>query len=117
VFVPDTDVVPVTASVGVEDPENVIPFTVVGVIAPRDIVRAGVAPPEEEPDTPFAETTETAVTVPVAALVQDVFPAPSVVRTLVLDPLDEGIWNTIPAPAVGLTLIIPVPEVDPVNVI
>lgn len=40
------------------------PFTVVGVIAPKVMVKAGVAPPEEEPDTPFAVAIDTAVTVP-----------------------------------------------------
>jgi hypothetical protein len=116
VLVPETVVVPVTASVGVELPENVIPFTVVGVIAAREMVRAGVAPPEDVPETPLAVATETAVTVPVAADDQLVTPAPSVVRTLVLDPFADGSWKTIPAPAVGLTLMIPVPEVDPVKV-
>ncbi|MBM6707103.1 hypothetical protein H6A68_08675, partial [Bifidobacterium pullorum subsp. saeculare] len=78
VFTPDTEVVPVTARVGVDDPENVIPLTVVGVIAPRAIVKAGVAPPLDDPETPLADATDTAVTVPVAALVQLVTPAPSV---------------------------------------
>lgn len=34
------------------------------MITPRAIVRAGVAPPEEEPEIPLAEAIETAVTVP-----------------------------------------------------
>ena len=62
VLVPDIVEVPVTARVGVEDPESVIPLTVVGVMAPSAMVRAGVAPPEEDPEMPLAETTETAVT-------------------------------------------------------
>jgi hypothetical protein len=117
VLAPDTVVVPVTARVGVLDPENVIPLTVVGVIAPATIVRAGVAPPEDDPENPFAVAIETAVTVPVAAAVHEVTPAPSVVRTFVLEPFADGSWKTIPAPAVGFTLIIPVPEVEPVSVI
>lgn len=44
------------------DPESVIPFTVVGVIVPRASVRAGVAPPEEEPLMPLAEVIVIAVT-------------------------------------------------------
>ena len=38
--------------------------TRLGVIAPREIVRAGVAPPDEVQETPFAVATDTAVTVP-----------------------------------------------------
>jgi hypothetical protein len=38
--------------------------TEVGVIAPRASVSAGVAPPDDVPDTPFAGATETPVTVP-----------------------------------------------------
>jgi hypothetical protein len=46
----------------------VFPFTDDGVIAPREMVNAGVAPPEEVPDTPLAVATETAVTVPVVGV-------------------------------------------------
>jgi hypothetical protein len=46
--------------------ENVIPLTEVGVMAPAIMVSAGVAPPLEEPEKPFAVAIETAVTVPPA---------------------------------------------------
>ena len=46
-------------------------------------VSAGVAPPEEEPVKPFAETTDTAVTVPCGCAVQLMFPAAVVVSALV----------------------------------
>ena len=36
---PETVVVPVTAKVGVAEPERVTPFTEVGVIAPATIVK------------------------------------------------------------------------------
>lgn len=70
--VPDSVSVFVTANVfklvSVSVPvvvEMVSPFTEVGVMAPATIVRAGVAPPEDEPENPFAVAIETAVTVPV----------------------------------------------------
>ena len=66
VFEPETVVVPVTARVGVELPERVTPFTVLGVIAPRERVIAGVVVAVATvPDIPLAEVTETEVTVPV----------------------------------------------------
>ena len=65
VLAPDTVVVPVTASVGVAEPERVTPFTVLGVIAPRDKVMAGVVVEVATvPDIPFAVVTDTDVTVP-----------------------------------------------------
>jgi len=39
-----------------------------GVMAPRVIVRFGVAPPDDEPDTPFAVVTPIAVSVPLPLL-------------------------------------------------
>ena len=66
-LVPLTLVVPVTESVGVELPEKVIPLTVVGVIFPATIVKAGVVPPDDEPENPLAVAIETAVTVPLVA--------------------------------------------------
>ena len=58
--------VPVTARVGVAEPLNVTPLTLVGVIAPSVKVIAGVVVAvATEPETPFAPTTETVVTVPV----------------------------------------------------
>ena len=46
----------------------VFPFTDVGVIAPATIVSAGVAPPDDEPENPFAVAIDTAVTVPLPLL-------------------------------------------------
>lgn len=64
-WAPLIEEVPVTESVGVDEPERVIPLTVVGVIAPSVSVIAGVAEAfATEPLTPFAETTEMVVTVP-----------------------------------------------------
>lgn len=45
-------------------------ITEVGMISPRVIVRLGVAPPDEEPDTPLAVVTPIAVTVPCGWAVQ-----------------------------------------------
>ncbi|OGY60308.1 MAG: hypothetical protein A3B23_00180 [Candidatus Colwellbacteria bacterium RIFCSPLOWO2_01_FULL_48_10] len=51
--------------------EMVRPFTVIGVIAPRDKVIAGVVVAfATEPETPFAETTDTEVTVPLDVFCQ-----------------------------------------------
>ena len=63
VLVPDTVVVPVTARVGVEAPEIVTVFTVVGVIAPSDTVRAQSL---LDADTPLAVVTRF-TSVPVVA--------------------------------------------------
>lgn len=55
----------VTARVGVDAPEITTPFTLVGVIAPRVSVIAGVVVDvATDPDIPFAVTIETDVTVP-----------------------------------------------------
>src|ERR1019366_2824566 len=66
VLVPDTAVVPVTASVGVEEPESVTPFTDVGVMAAKPIVNAGVGDAiDQVAVTPlFAAAVDTDVTVP-----------------------------------------------------
>ena len=65
VLVPETAVVPVIASVGVEEPESATPLTEVGVIAPNDKVIAGVdVAVATDPDTPFAVAIDTVVTVP-----------------------------------------------------
>ena len=65
VFTPLTVVVPVTARVGLADPDKVTPLTVVGVIAPKVIVCAGVVVAVAVvPETPFAVTMEAEVTVP-----------------------------------------------------
>lgn len=62
---PAIDAVPVTVSAPLPPFVKVTPLTDVGVIAPSVIVRAGVAPPDDVPETPLAVTTETVVTVPV----------------------------------------------------
>jgi hypothetical protein len=54
VFVPDTEVVPVTARVGVEEPESTTELTEVGVIAPNANVNA---PSELVAETPAAVVT------------------------------------------------------------
>jgi hypothetical protein len=65
VFTPVMELVPVTSSVGVEDPDKTTPLTLVGVIAPNVIVMAGVVVAFATlPDTPFAVVTDTLVTVP-----------------------------------------------------
>ena len=57
--------VPVTARVGVDAPDNTMLFTLLGVMAPRVKVMAGVVVGSAtEPDTPLAVTTDTLVTVP-----------------------------------------------------
>ena len=54
-----------TASVGVEVPEKTTPFTLVGVIAPRVSVIAGVVVGFAiDPDIPLAVTIDIVVTVP-----------------------------------------------------
>ena len=50
--------------------EKIFPLTEVGVIAPATIVKAGVAPPLDEPENPLAVAMETAVTVPVVGVAQ-----------------------------------------------
>ena len=59
----------------------ITPVTVV------ESVSAGVAPPELVPARPLAETTETAVTVPVVGVAQVGVPAPALVNT----------WPEVPA--------------------
>jgi len=63
---PEIEDVPVTAKVGVVDPEMTTLFTDVGVIAPNVSVIAGVVVDVATvPLTPLAVVTETDVTVPV----------------------------------------------------
>jgi hypothetical protein len=58
--------VPVTARVGVAEPDKVTELTEVGIMAPNASVIAGVVVElATEPDIPLAVTTETDVTVPV----------------------------------------------------
>jgi hypothetical protein len=74
VLEPEMEDVPVTASVGVVDPEITTLFTEVGVIAPKVRVIAGVVPAVATvPDTPLAVVTETEVTVPVLAVYPEGF--------------------------------------------
>jgi len=80
VFVPLIALVPVTARVGVEEPERVIELTVVGVIAPRARVIAGVVVlVATVPETPFAAVTDTLVTVPLPPPTADKTPLLSVI--------------------------------------
>ena len=66
VLTPEMVEVPVTARVGVLEPERVMPLTEVGVIAPKVRVIAGViVEVATEPETPLAVVTDTDVTVPV----------------------------------------------------
>lgn len=72
VFVPDTEASSGTVSVFEVVPPAIVkptacaasvrPFTVEGVIDPRLIVSAGVVPPLDEPETPFADAIDIAVT-------------------------------------------------------
>ena len=60
---------------------KVCPFTVVGVISPRVKVIAGVVVEvATEPETPFAVTTETDVTVPDPGLAHSIEVAPALTR-------------------------------------
>jgi hypothetical protein len=64
-LLPETLVVPLTARVGVEEPDSTTLLTDVGVIAPRVRLMAGVVVEVATvPDTPFAVVTDTLVTVP-----------------------------------------------------
>ena len=87
-FVPLIALVPVTASVGVEEPDSVTALTVVGVIAPSVRLIAGVVVlVATVPETPFAVVTETLVTVPE--------PPPDAV--IVMDPGAFAIVTPLPA--------------------
>ena len=75
-MLPLTEVVPVTASVGVALPDTTTEFTEVGVIAPSVKLMAGVVVGfATVPLTPFAEVTETVVTVPPLPVADNVPPA------------------------------------------
>ena len=66
VLEPETEVVPVTAKVGVAEPERTTELTEEGVMAPKVKVMAGVVVSVATlPDIPFAVTTDAVVTVPV----------------------------------------------------
>jgi hypothetical protein len=79
VFVPLTEVVPVTDKVGVAEPLNTTPFMLVGVIAPSVKVMAGVVVAvATEPETPFAVVTETEDTVPVVGVAHEGSPVVTV---------------------------------------
>ena len=88
VLVPETDVVPLTASVGVDVPEMATPLTLVGVMAPSVSVMAGVVlASATDPLTPLALTTETLVTVPPPPVVADNTPPVDIERP---DPMVMG---------------------------
>jgi hypothetical protein len=116
VLVPEIDEVPVTANVGVEEPENVIPLTVVGVIAPR--VNAN-APAVFDADTPLPVVTEE-TRVPLVGNVTLV--APVVVRVRELAPLVASVDPAamfkvfVPLAVMVKPLIVP-PEIAPLVVI
>jgi hypothetical protein len=84
---PDIEDVPVTANVGVVEPDNVIPLTEVGVIAPKDKVIAGVVVAVATvPDIPLAVVTETEDTVPVAPAAAAILHCPAVFVIVILEP-------------------------------
>jgi hypothetical protein len=65
VLEPEIEEVPVTASVGVDEPEMTTEFTEMGDIAPAVMVMAGVVVAlATVPEKPFAVATDTVVTVP-----------------------------------------------------
>src|ERR1019366_8457382 len=98
VLVPETAVVPVTARVGVEEPESVTPFTEVGVMAPKPIVKAGVGEAiDQVAVTPLlASAVDTEVTVPAFVFVAVKVPA------LNNNPLPTVNTSTLPVAAVLL---------------
>ena len=79
------------------------------------MVSAGVAPPLEEPANPFAETIETAVTVPSPLLLNVVQSAGLRTPRLVADAV--GTFNVITGVVVGLATVElrSVPEVPKVS--
>jgi len=82
VLLPEIELVPVTARVGVEEPETTTEFIEDGVIAPSVRLIAGVVVDvATEPLTPLAVVTLTEVTLPTPAATQDVV-EPFVDRTL-----------------------------------
>ena len=82
VLLPEIEEVPVTASVGVEEPETTTEFTEDGVIAPSVRLIAGVVVDvATDPLTPPLLTTDTLVTLPTPAATQEVV-EPFVDRTL-----------------------------------
>lgn len=69
----EIELVPVTASVGVEEPDITTEFTEVGVMAPSVRLIAGVVVDvATEPLTPLAVVTDTLVTLPTPTACQDV---------------------------------------------
>ena len=91
VLAPDTEVVPVTASVGVDAPETTTELTEVGTIAPSVRLIAGVVVEVATvPDTPLAVVTDTLVTVPLPPAATKEVLVPSLWRTLPLAPTCEG---------------------------
>jgi hypothetical protein len=123
VFVPDTAVVPVTARVGVADPESTTAFTEVGVIAPSVSEIAGVVVDvATDPDTPFAVVTDTSVTVPVpvgATNSRAVSPAFTRGTFNAAPVYDAGTsvrpMNVPPPPPPGIVSVTDVPRTEPVT--
>lgn len=69
----EIELVPVTAKVGVEEPDITTEFTEVGVMAPSVRLIAGVVVDvATEPLTPLAVVTDTLVTLPTPTACQDV---------------------------------------------
>jgi hypothetical protein len=110
VCVPEIDEGPVTASVGLADPERTTLLTEVGVMAPAAIVNAGVAPPLDVPLNPLAVAIDTAVTVPPPAGVANV---PSPLKKVVV--LFGGVGTAPPTVAVITGKSLTVNAVPPVT--
>jgi len=107
VLVPETDVVPVTASVGVEDPENVIPLSDVAVATPMfGVVRVGEVPNTSAPDPVSSEMTPANWAEVVEANADRLF----AVRATV--PVEAGKVMVL-VPATAGTANVTVPEVRP----
>jgi hypothetical protein len=92
VLAPDTVVAPVTARVGVDEPERTTALTEVGVIAPSETVIAGVEVGlATDPDTPAAVVTLTLVTEPAELVIAHVeSPRRKVVASAVPEPSRAG---------------------------
>lgn len=85
VLAPEIELVPVTARVGVADPDITTLLTDDGVMAPKDNEIAGVVVEVATvPETPFAVVTDTSVTVPVplGATASNPLSAPFLRRTV-----------------------------------
>jgi hypothetical protein len=89
----------------VDDPENVIPLTLVGVIASSDKLIAGVVVGlATVPEIPLAVVTETDVTVPLPVPPGGSAQVPSARRKLVAPPPDAGTTPELPDPNVATVI-------------